>query len=70
MHEAEKVCCVVFEVAVTAIVLFVVSFHYVDELSYCLRYDVNTKVMADKVARIEFESSTTKILVIFIPFNL
>ena len=49
MPEAEKVCCVVFVVAVTAIVLFVVSFHYVDELSYCLRYDVNTKVMADKV---------------------
>ena len=49
-EENKKLCaCCTFIITITSMVLFICSFHYVGELSYCLRFERNSKVMADTV---------------------
>ena len=51
MEEKTKsvISCLVFVSLITGMILFIASFHYVDELEYCLEYNIHTKAMKTEI---------------------
>ena len=46
MKEKERNAAICFFIAfITCMILFICSFHYVNELEYCLEYNIHTKTM-------------------------